>query len=113
MGVGLTSGLFLAKLTVAVFVVVPRHTRASGVGCLNLMGSMTSGFASLAEGRWKASTGIAHMMNYAALTCLGTGLLLIICIRFYFQKDYQRVRENMEPAPTLQERALAPLLRSE
>jgi predicted MFS family arabinose efflux permease len=90
-GVGLSSGMFLANLTVSSFDVIPAPTRASAVGCLNLMGSMTSGFASLAEGKWKQSMRIASMMNYSALACLGAGVLLIVCIRFYFQRDYERV----------------------
>jgi MFS family permease len=91
-GVGLSSGLFLSNLAVAAFDVVPTQTRASAVGCLNLVGSLTSGFASLAEGKWKATFGIANMMSYAAVACLGSGVLLLVCIRSCFQRDYNNVR---------------------
>lgn len=91
-GVGLSSGLFLSNLAVAAFDVVPTQTRASAVGCLNLVGSLTSGFASLAEGKWKATFGIANMMSYAAVACLGAGVLLLVCIRLCFQRDYNNVR---------------------
>lgn len=91
-GFGLGAGLFLANLMVSAFEVVPVYTRASACGCMNLVGSGTSGFASVLEGRWKESIGLQNMMSFGALACVGAGLLLILCIRFYFPKDYARAR---------------------
>jgi MFS family permease len=90
-GFGLFGGWFIGNITVASFDVVPVHTRASAYGCLNLTGSLVTGFASLLEGKLKESVGIANMMSFAALACLTAGLLIILCIRFCFYPDHEQV----------------------
>lgn len=90
-GFGLGSGLFIANLVVSSFEVVPADTRASAVGCLNLIGAFVSGFAALLGGMWKESVGIHVLLSYAALTCFGAAVLLAVGIRLFFQKDYDRV----------------------
>jgi len=95
-GFGLFGGMFIANITVASFDVVPAHTRASAYGCLNLTGSLVTGFASLLEGKLKESVGIANMMSFAAIACLIAGVLILICIYSCFHRDHQRVAaENM------------------
>lgn len=90
-GFGLGSGLFIANLMAASFEVVPADTRASSVGCLNLIGAFVSGFAALLGGVWKQTVGVAALMSYASLICIAAGLLLILGIKVYFQGDYDRV----------------------
>jgi predicted MFS family arabinose efflux permease len=89
-GFGLCGSLFIANLSVAVFDVIPAHTRASGYACLNLTGSTVTGFASLLEGKWKESLGIGNMMTIAGGMCIAVGILLIFVIRFYFEEDHKR-----------------------
>ena len=89
-GFGLFGGLFLANLIVSSFDVVPSHTRASACGCTSLLGSMTSGFAALGEGKWKSTVGIPNMMTLGALLCVAASLLLMVTIRFLFQQDHER-----------------------
>ncbi len=93
-GFGLCGGLFIANLTITAFDVVPVHTRASAYACLNLTGSSISGFASLLEGKWKESFGIANMMTFAALACVVTALVLVAAIRFFFKRDHSRALEE-------------------
>ena len=93
---GLCGSLFVANLAISAFDVVPPEMHASAYGCLNLTGSLISGFASLLEGRWKASVGIQNMMSYAALACLAAGVLLILSIRFYFQQDYRQAQSVVD-----------------
>jgi len=90
-GFGLSSGLFIANLVVSSFEVVPSDTRASAVGCLNLIGAFVSGFAALLGGMLKGTVGIPALMTYASLACVGTALLLAAAIKLYFQSDYDRV----------------------
>jgi predicted MFS family arabinose efflux permease len=95
-GFGLFGGMFIGNITIASFDVVPAHTRASAYGCLNLTGSLVTGFASLLEGKLKESVGIANMMSFAAIACLTAGALIVICIYSCFHRDHQRVAaENM------------------
>jgi MFS transporter, Spinster family, sphingosine-1-phosphate transporter len=89
-GFGLCGSLFIANLPVAVFDVIPAHTRASGYACLNLTGSTVTGFASLLEGKWKESLGIGNMMTIAGAMCIAVGILLIFVIRFYFEEDHKK-----------------------
>jgi predicted MFS family arabinose efflux permease len=95
-GFGLFGGWFIGNITVASFDVVPAHTRASAYGCLNLTGSLVTGFASLLEGKLKQSLGIANMMSLAAIACVTAGVLVMVCIRFYFYSDHERMvcRDN-------------------
>jgi predicted MFS family arabinose efflux permease len=99
-GFGLFGGLFLSNLMVASFDVVPSHTRASACGCMNLLGSMTSGFASLGEGKWESSVGIPSMMTLGALLSVAAALLLTVAARYFFPRDHQRAR--VEGAPDAQ-----------
>ncbi len=89
-GAGLGSGLVIANLIASSFEVVPSDTRASAVGCLNLV-TFVSGFASLLGGMWKDSVGIHRMMSYASLICVASALILVVAIKYYFQRDYARV----------------------
>jgi sugar phosphate permease len=89
-GFGLTGGMFIANITVSAFDVVSPETRASAYGCLNLTGSLVTGFASMLEGWLKESVGIQNMMSYAALACLLAGVVVTICIQVYFQEDFKR-----------------------
>jgi len=92
-GFGLCGSLFIANLSVAVFDVIPAHTRASGYACLNLTGSTVTGFASLLEGKWKESLGIGNMMTIAGAMCIAVGILLIFVIRFYFEEDHKKAHQ--------------------
>jgi predicted MFS family arabinose efflux permease len=89
-GFGLCGSLFIANLSVAVFDVIPAHTRASGYACLNLTGSAVTGFASLLQGKFKESLGIGNMMTIAGAMCIGVGFLLIFVIWFCFDEDHKR-----------------------
>ena len=91
LGCGLGTGLFIGNLMISSFEVVPADTQASAVGILNFTSGIISGFTALLAGVWKDSVGIHNMMSFAALTCLFSGLLLIVSIKVYFQRDYQRV----------------------
>jgi MFS family permease len=93
-GFGLTGSLFIANITVSIFEVIPPDTRASAYGCLNLTGSLVTGFASMLEGRLKERIGIQNMLSYAALACLAAGILVIVCIQFYFHRDYKRAHPS-------------------
>lgn len=88
-GTGLCFGM-LTNLGVAAFDVVPLDTRASAIGCINLVSLMSGGVASMLEGKFKASVGLGNMLIAAAILCLGAGLLLLVCIRFFFQRDHDR-----------------------
>ncbi len=90
-GCGLGSGLFIANLMVSSFEVVPADTRVSAAAILNFISGIFSGLTSLLAGAWKAHVGISSMMTYSAVICAAAGLLLILGIRLYFQRDYERV----------------------
>jgi MFS family permease len=90
-GFGLGSGILIANFMVASFDVVPADTRASAVGWLNFIGAFVSGFAALLGGSLKQSVGIHALLTRSSIVCIVAGGLLIVAIRFYFQKDYARV----------------------
>jgi predicted MFS family arabinose efflux permease len=90
-GFGLGSGVVMANLMVSSFEVVPADTWASAVGCLNLIGAFVSGFAALLGGMWKGSVGISGMMSCGAFVCAAAGVLLILGIKYTFQRDYDAV----------------------
>jgi predicted MFS family arabinose efflux permease len=90
LGCGLGCGFTIANLVASSYEVVPADTRASAVGCLNFV-AFIAGFASLLGGTLKKSVGIATMMSYGALICIAAALILILCIKLTFQKDYDRV----------------------
>lgn len=96
-GVGICFGM-LANLIVAAFDVVPQEVRASACGCFNLIAMSCSGVASLLEGTWKARLGIGNMLTIAALLCVAVGLMLLICIQFFFPRDYDRCRASAAQA---------------
>jgi hypothetical protein len=76
---------------VSSFEVIPADTRASAVGCLNLIGAFVSGFAALFGGIWKQNVGLDALMSYAALVCIAAAILLVYGIKRCFQTDYERV----------------------
>lgn len=86
-GAGLCFGM-LSNLGVAAFDVVPRNTRASAIGYINLVSLMSQGVASMLEGKLKASVGIGSMLIFAGIVCLVAGVLLVVCVRFFFQRDH-------------------------
>jgi hypothetical protein len=59
---------------------------------MNLLGSLTSGFASLGEGKWKSTLGIPNMMTLGALLCVAASALLMLTVKFCFQQDHARAR---------------------
>jgi predicted MFS family arabinose efflux permease len=89
-GCGLGCGFAIANLVASSYEVVPADTRASAAGCLNFV-AFIAGFAALLGGTLKQTVGIAGMMSYGALVCIAAALVLILCIKFTFQKDYDRV----------------------
>ncbi len=91
MGFGLFSGFFMANIFPSAFEVVPADTRASAVGVLNLFGAVVSGFAPLLGGMWKKTVGIERLLSGTALVYLVGAILLLLCIRFLFKRDYQRI----------------------
>lgn len=91
MGFGFFSGFFMANIFPSAFEVVAADTRASAVGVLNLFGAIVSGFAALAGGMWKQSVGMERLLSYTALVYLLGGLVLIVGIKFIFERDYHRV----------------------
>jgi predicted MFS family arabinose efflux permease len=90
LGCGLGCGFAIANLVASSYEVVPADTRASAAGCLNFV-AFVAGFAALLGGVLKESVGIAGLMSYGSLICIGAGLVLILCIKLTFQKDYDRV----------------------
>lgn len=88
---GFCIGLFVANLTVSSFEVIPANTRASAAGLFNFTGGIFSGFTALLAGIWKESVGIPRMMTYAAFICGAAGLLQVVAIKLFFQRDYDRV----------------------
>jgi predicted MFS family arabinose efflux permease len=94
-GFGLCGSLFIANLPVAVFDVIPAHTRASGYACLNLTRATVTGFASLLQGKLKASLGIGNMMTIAGAMCIAVSFLLIFVIWFYFEEDHKRAQPGV------------------
>ena len=91
MGFGLFSGFFMGNIFPSAFEIVPADARASAVGVLNLFGAVLSGFATLFGGMWKATLGISALMSYTALAYLVGAALLIIGIKLFFARDYERV----------------------
>lgn len=87
-GFGLTSGLFLHH--VAAFDVIPAHTRASSVGCFNLMGALSGGFAPLVAGLLNRSVGVGMLIGYSALACFAAGVFLLVGTKRYFHTDHER-----------------------
>ena len=90
-GFGLGSGVLIANLMVSSFDVVPADTRASAVGWLNFIGAFVSGFAALLGGSLKQTVGIHQLLTYSSIVCIVAGGLLLVAIRFYFERDYARV----------------------
>ena len=91
-GFGFFSGFFMANIFPSAFEVVPSNTRASAVGVLNLFGAVLSGFAPLFGGLWKKSVGIERLLTCTALAYLLGAILLIVGIKLFFHRDYQRIR---------------------
>ncbi len=90
-GFGLFSGLMMGNIFPSAFEVVPADTRASAVGVLNLCGGVMSGLALLCGGMWKETVGIEGMLTGAALIYFAGALLLIVGIRVFFARDYERI----------------------
>jgi MFS family permease len=90
-GFGLGSGILIANLMVSSFDVIPADTRASAVGWLNFIGAFVSGFAALLGGSLRQTVGIHRLLSYSSFLCVLAGGLLLLAIRFYFHKDYERV----------------------
>jgi MFS family permease len=90
-GFGLGSGVLIANLMVSSFDVVPADTRASAVGWMNFIGALVSGFAALLGGSLKQTVGIHQLLTYSSIVCIVAGGLLLVAIRFYFERDYARV----------------------
>lgn len=88
---GLSTGMIGSNLLVAAFDVVSPDTWASACGFFNLVGLTSSGFAAVLEGKWKGSVGIADMMSYAGLGSMSGALLLLLCVLFFFRRDYGRL----------------------
>ena len=88
---GLCGGLFIANVMASSFEVVPADTRASAVGMLNLVGGIVAGFGTYFGGLWKKSLGIDNLLTLAALACFGAGILVLLAIKYLFQRDYDRV----------------------
>ena len=88
---GLCAGVFIANLAASAFDVVPGDARASAVGFLNLISSMTSGFGALIGGLWKQSVGMHRLMTYSSIACFVAGIGLILTVKTYFQRDYDRI----------------------
>jgi MFS family permease len=86
---GLSSGLFMGNIFPAAFEVVPKNSRATAVGILNLFGGLMSGFATLFGGLWKSTLGIDGLMTLTALAYFAAGLLLIFGVYRLFPKDYR------------------------
>ena len=81
----------MANVFAAGFEIVPVDTRASSVGFLNLFSAVGAGLGPLLGGMWKQSLGIAHLMTVAGLICAGTGVLMLIGTRTWFNRDYAKV----------------------
>ncbi len=88
---GLSSGVVIANLMASSFEIVPADTRASAVGFLNLFGCLVSGFATLSGGVWKQSLGMNHLLSLTALIYIAAGVLLLMGMRRFFRRDYERV----------------------
>jgi len=90
-GFGLGSGLFMDNLMISSFEVVPADTRASAAGVLNLIGAAVGGAAALLGGAWKEKVGISTLMSFAGLLCLAGAAILVLGVRAFFRRDYERV----------------------
>ena len=86
---GLSSGLFMGNIFPAAFEVVPKNSRATAVGILNLFGGLMSGFATLFGGLWKSTLGIDGLMTLTAIAYFAAGLLLIYGVYRLFPNDYR------------------------
>ena len=73
----------------AAFEVVPKNSRATAVGILNLFGGLMSGFATLFGGLWKSTLGIDGLMTLTAIAYFAAGLLLISGVYRLFPNDYR------------------------
>ncbi len=88
---GLSGGFFIANVMASTFEVVPADTRASAVGTLNLVGGIVAGFGVLFGGLWKKTLGIDNLLTIAAGACFGAGILVLVAIKYLFQRDFDRV----------------------
>jgi MFS family permease len=84
---GLFSGLLMGNIFPSAFEVIPRSSRASAVGILNLCGGLLSGFATLFGGMWKATLGVDRLLSLTGAAYLLAGLLLWIGILVFFPRD--------------------------
>jgi predicted MFS family arabinose efflux permease len=91
-GCGLGCGFVIANLVASSYEVVPADTRASAVGCLNLV-AFVAGFAALFGGILKQTVGIAAMISYGSVVCIGGAIIVFICIKLTFHNDYDRVHQ--------------------
>jgi ABC-type enterochelin transport system permease subunit len=91
-GFGLGCGLFISNLFPSAFDVVPESVRASAVGWLNLLGGLVSGAAAYLGGEYRRSLGIPALMTVAAGLCLLGAVILAAAVRFFFERDHQRLR---------------------
>jgi predicted MFS family arabinose efflux permease len=95
-GFGLFAGLLQGNIFPAAFEVAPAHTRSSAVGALNFFGAIVSGFATLYGGLWQVTLGMDRLLALTAVAYLGAGILLIVGIRVFFRRDYERIHS---PSP--------------
>lgn len=85
---GLSSGLLMGNIFPSAFEVVPKSSRATAVGILNLCGGLMSGFATLFGGMWKATLGIDRLLTLTALAYLVAGIVLTFGIIRFLPRDY-------------------------
>lgn len=91
-GFGFFSGFMMGNIFPAAFEIAPADTRASAVGVLNLFGAGISGCALLFGGLWKESLGIEGLLTCTAIAYAVAGIAMIVGIKLWFARDYQRIR---------------------
>jgi len=92
---GFFAGVFVSNVFASAYDVISRQNYGLATGILNLTGGLAGGAAILATGLWKASLGMATLMQWQAIASLAgaTLLLLVVVTRFASDRRQALARE--------------------
>ncbi|HKW97524.1 MAG TPA: MFS transporter [Bryobacteraceae bacterium] len=96
-GFGFFAGLFTANIFAASYDVTSRQNYGLGAGILNMIGGVAGGAAILTTGVWKASLGMAVLMQWQAIASAAGAILLLFVVLARFSRDHRRALAG-EPA---------------
>jgi len=87
---GLTSGLFVANLFASAYDVMAAKNYGFGAGTMNMIGGLAGGIGIFSAGLWRASVGVAGVIQWGAAGTALTAVIMIIIVFKTFRADRER-----------------------